>query len=150
MKKQIYESAVMINAALDDAQIEAVVARIKDIITTNGGEIIDIDQWGRKRLAYAVNKSRIGYYIIFRFLAPGTIISVLERMYRLDEFIWRFLTIALSKDAVEQIEKNKINREKEAQAQVMAVEAEKPSDGLIDEATSEIAVTDEQENSETN
>ncbi len=148
MKKQIYESAVMINAALDDAQIEAVVERIKETITTNGGEIIDIDQWGRKRLAYAISKSRIGYYIIFRFLAPGTVISVIERMYRLDEYVWRFLTIALNKDAVEQIEKNKINREKEAQqVQEKAPDPVNSESEVVDNTN---VVTDETNESETN
>ena len=54
-----------------------------------------------------VKKSKIGYYVIFRFDAPSNIVSKLERFYSLDEYILRFLTIRLDKDAIEQLEKNK-------------------------------------------
>ncbi len=107
MNTNVYESAVLINAALDDEQIENVVSRIKDTIINNGGEIREIDKWGRKRLAYMVNKSKIGYYAIYRFNAPSTIVSKLERAFNLDDQVLRYLTIALSSEAVEYLEKNK-------------------------------------------
>src|ERR1035437_9646963 len=97
----------MINAALDDEQIEVEVSRLKENIINLGGEIIDIDKVGRKRLAYVVNKSKIGYYAIFRFSAPSIIVAKLERIFTLDENILRFLTIKLDKDALEYFEKNK-------------------------------------------
>ncbi len=107
MRTNVYESAVMINAALDDDLIEGVISRIKETITNNGGEIRDMENWGRKRLAYVVKKSKVGYYVIFRFNAPSSIVSKLERFYLLDEHILRFLTITLDSDAIEHIEKNK-------------------------------------------
>jgi small subunit ribosomal protein S6 len=107
MKSGVYESAILINAALEDNQIENVINRVREFITTNGGQIRDFENWGRKRLAYPVEKSKIGYYAIFRFDAPGSIVSKLERFYNLDEHILRYLTIKLSKEALEQIEKNK-------------------------------------------
>lgn len=107
MRTNVYESAVMINAALDDDQIEGVISRIKETITNNGGEIRDIENWGRKRLAYVVKKSKVGYYVIFRFNAPSSVVSKLERFYLLDEHVLRFLTITLDSDAIEHIEKNK-------------------------------------------
>jgi small subunit ribosomal protein S6 len=107
MKTNIYESAVIINAALEDEQIDSVISRIKDTIVNNGGEIREIENWGRKRLAYMVKKSKIGYYVFFRFNAPSSIVSKLERTYVLDEHILRFLTVKLDVDALEHIEKNK-------------------------------------------
>ncbi|HMU42668.1 MAG TPA: 30S ribosomal protein S6 [Ignavibacteriaceae bacterium] len=107
MKKQTYESAVLINAALDDEQIDQILSKIKDNITNNGGEVLEIDNWGRKRLAYTVKKNKIGYYAIFRFIAQPNIVAKLERLYTLDENILRFLTISLTKEALEQIEINK-------------------------------------------
>ncbi len=107
MNTNVYESAVLINAALDDEQIESVVSRITDTIVNNGGEIREIDKWGRKRLAYMVNKSKIGYYAIYRFNAPSTIVSKLERVFNLDDQVLRYLTIKLSKEAVEYLEKIK-------------------------------------------
>lgn len=107
MRTGVYESAVLINAALDDQQIDAILTRIKDLITNNGGQIREIDNWGRKRLAYPVEKSKIGYYAIFRFDAPSDIVAKLERTYSLDEQILRFVTLKLNSDALEQLEKNK-------------------------------------------
>jgi small subunit ribosomal protein S6 len=107
MKINAYESAVIINAALDDEQIEGEVSRLQEHIINFGGEIIDLDKVGRKRLAYVVNKSKIGYYAIFRYTAPSIIVAKLERIFTLDENILRFLTIRLDKDALEYFEKNK-------------------------------------------
>ena len=109
MNTNVYESAVMINAALDDEQIGSIISHIKDTITNNGGEIREIEDWGRKRLAYMVKKSKIGYYAIFRFNATSNIIAKLERTYSLDEHILRYLTIKLDNDAIEYLEKNKIS-----------------------------------------
>lgn len=111
MKTKTYETAVIVNAALDDAQIETTVAKIKELIETNGGEIIRFDNWGRKRLAFTVNKSKIGYYAIFLFKAPSTLISKLERFYKLDEQVLRFLTIQLDDDAFETLQNNKVSLE---------------------------------------
>ncbi|HVO73345.1 MAG TPA: 30S ribosomal protein S6, partial [Ignavibacteriaceae bacterium] len=62
---------------------------------------------GRKRLAYMIKKSKVGYYIIIRFNASPNLISKLERSYQLDEHILRYLTVKLDADALEQIEKGK-------------------------------------------
>jgi small subunit ribosomal protein S6 len=141
MSNRIYESAVLINAALEDEQIQSIISHIKEIIVNSGGEIKDVEDWGRKRLAYMVKKSKIGYYAIFRFYAPPNIITKLERYYKLDESILRFLTISLSQNALEQIEKNISNTEGETVAEIKVeedivfVEAEenfdKPSETAI-------------------
>lgn len=107
MRTGVYESTVLINATLDDQQIELILSRIKDFITNNGGQIRDIENWGRKRLAYPVAKNKIGYYVIYRFDAPGDIVAKLERTYSLDEQILRYITLSLNNDALEQLEKNK-------------------------------------------
>lgn len=116
MRKNHYESVVIINAALEDDQIENTIANVKESITSNGGEITDIDNWGRKRLAYPIQKSKSGYYIVLRFIAPVALISTLERMYRLDETIIRYLTISLDKRALDYIQKQKEKADTEPEA----------------------------------
>lgn len=113
MRIRTYESVVVLNAALEDDQIESILKRIEEIITSNGGEILDIDKWGRKRLAYPIQKAKSGYYAIFRFKAPTELIKELERNYRLDENIIRFLTILLDKFALEAIAQKKESAENE-------------------------------------
>jgi small subunit ribosomal protein S6 len=107
MKQRTYESVVLINAALEDDQIEVILNKIQDTITTHGGSIIEIDKWGRKRLAYPIKKAKSGYYAIFRFNSTPELISTLERNYRLEENIYRYLTIVLDKFALEAIAKQK-------------------------------------------
>ena len=107
MTKKMYESAILINAALEDNQIQSIISHVKELISSNDGEMTDVEDWGRKRLAYMIKKSKIGYYIIFQFNAYPHIISTLEKFYKLDENILRYLNIRLTTNALEQIEKNK-------------------------------------------
>lgn len=123
MSTNVYESAVLINAALDDEQIESIISRIKETIVNNAGEIREIENWGRKRLAYMVKKSKIGYYVIFRFNAPSNLLSKLERYYTLDEYILRYLTIKLDADAIAHLEMHKL-----AASEVAAQEDKTESD----------------------
>ncbi len=125
MIKKMYESAVLINATLEDDQIQSIISHIKELISTNDGEISDVEDWGRKRLAYMIRKSKIGYYIIFRFNAYPQIISTLEKFYKLDENILRYLNIKLTKNALEQIEKNK--EQPLAEADAVIVEKDIPA-----------------------
>lgn len=123
MRRNHYETAVIINAALDDEQIEAVVAKITGIITDGGGEISETEKWGRKRLAYTINKNRIGYYVIYRFEAPVDLIAELERLMKIDESVVRFLTIRLEKEALEYFATRKFEAET-AEAEAETVEEE--------------------------
>jgi small subunit ribosomal protein S6 len=107
MLQKHYESVIIFNAALEDDHIENNISRISEIIKNHGGEIVEIDRWGRKRLAYPIQKSKTGYYLILRFKAPSELITVLERSLRLDENIIRYLTVALNKQALEGIAKQK-------------------------------------------
>ena len=107
MEPKHYESVVIFNAALEDEQIENNISRIQDTIKNNGGTIVELDRWGRKRLAYPIQKSKTGYYLVLRYSAPAAMISVLERSFRLDETIIRYLTIVLNKKALEGIAKQK-------------------------------------------
>lgn len=128
MRTNVYESTVLINAALDDEQIENEVSRLQEYIVNLGGEMIEVEKWGRKRLAYMINKSKIGYYAIFRFNAQSNVIAKLERSYVLDENIIRFLTIQLEKNAIEYFEKNKAAALEEAAIEPVAtVPAEEPA-----------------------
>ncbi len=138
MTKKMYESIVLINAALEDDQIQSIISHIKELISSNDGEITDVEDWGRKRLAYMIKRSKIGYYIIFQFNAYPQIISPLEKFYKLDENILRYLNIKLTKNALEQIEKNK--EQLLAEAENVIVENEvitKAENNIIDSIETE-------------
>jgi small subunit ribosomal protein S6 len=107
MKTNHYESVIIINAALEDEQVEATISRVQEQLTTNGGNILELEKWGRKRLAYPIQKAKSGYYVVIRFDAPSDLIAKIERIYKLDETIVRYLTVLLSNYDLEQIKKEK-------------------------------------------
>lgn len=95
-RKRVYETTFIVNATLDDAQIDQVIERFREFVTKNEAEIRTLDKWGRKRLAYPIQKKNNGYYAVCEFSAPADIVAKLERYYHLDENIMRFLTVQLS------------------------------------------------------
>jgi small subunit ribosomal protein S6 len=97
---RIYETTFVVNAALDDPQIDAVIEKVKEVIVKHGGEIRDLNKWGRKRFAYPIKKKNNGFYVVLEFTTPGDVIAKLERHYHLDENIIRFLTLQLTKAAL--------------------------------------------------
>lgn len=98
--KHIYETTFIVNASIDDAQIEAAITRAQDVITKNGGSVTSLNKWGRKRLAYPINKKTTGFYCHIEFEADAQLIALLERAYQLDELILRYLTVRLSRNAL--------------------------------------------------
>src|SRR5690606_22508245 len=88
-----YELTYIVNAVLSDQQIKEVVARVTRNIQENGGEIIEVDEWGTRRLAYPIRKKRNGYYVNVYFRAPGEAIARLEPLLEIDDDILRYLTL---------------------------------------------------------
>ncbi len=113
MATKHYESVVIINAALEDPQIEQTIATILDHIKLSGGEISETEKWGRKRLAYPIDKAKSGYYLINRFVGPTSMIIEFERSLKLEENVIRYLTIALDKKDLEHLEKIKQSKTEE-------------------------------------
>lgn len=99
-QKRLYETTFIINASLDDPQIEQTITRVQEFITTNGGQVTSLNKWGRKRLAYPIRKKNNGFYVVIEFSASGNLVAQLERTYQLDEAIIRYLTVQLDKNAL--------------------------------------------------
>jgi len=114
MASKHYESVVIINAALEDPQIEETISSVQANIKTSGGEITESENWGRKRLAYSIDNAKSGYYIITRFSAPTSAIKEFERTLKLDENVIRYLTIVLDKKALEYLENRQSTAEEES------------------------------------
>ena len=77
-----YESVIIIRPNLDEEEIDNITQKVKDIIEENGS-ITKIDNIGMKKLAYEINKNQEGYYIVIYFESDSSIISELERYYRI-------------------------------------------------------------------
>jgi small subunit ribosomal protein S6 len=100
-KQQIYETTFIVNASLDDAQIDAVIEKVKEVITKHNGEIMELVKWGRKRFAFPIKKKNNGFYVVCEFKSPGDLVARLERHFILEENIIRFLIIALDKKSLQ-------------------------------------------------
>ena len=98
--KQIYETTFLVNASMDDQQIEATIAKVQDTIEKNGGQIKALEKIGRKRLAYPIDKKNNGFYASIEFVAARTLIVQLERFYQLEENVLRSLTVVVDKNVL--------------------------------------------------
>jgi small subunit ribosomal protein S6 len=120
---QQYESVIILTPLLSDEAAKEVIAKFSKILTDNGAEIIQEDNWGLRKLAYPIEKKTTGYYHLTEFKAPGELINKLEVEYRRDERVMRFLTIALDKHAIAYNEKKRsgaFNQKKSAKAEEAA------------------------------
>lgn len=87
-----YESVIIISPNLDEREIEGIVTEITDLINQDG-EVTKVEKMGIKKLAYEIKKNKEGYYIIFYFEAKEDVIVELERNYRINENIIKFITV---------------------------------------------------------
>lgn len=149
MAQNTYELTYVINGVLNDDQIRGLVNRVRKFIEENDGEIIEVDEWGTRRLAYPINKKRNGYYVNLFFKSEGDLIGRLERALGIEDDILRYLTLKMDAkmlrhyeaSKVEAAEKAEAAAEKEAEAAVAAAAAEDEDE---DEDEDELEEDDEE------
>ena len=88
-----YELALVVNAKIEDDARVATVEKAKEYVTKFGGNITNVEEWGRKTLAYEIKKQKEGIYILFTFVAKPEFISEFERVLRLDEIVLKHMVI---------------------------------------------------------
>jgi small subunit ribosomal protein S6 len=90
MKK--YETIFVINALLEDERIQEIIAIVKNLIESSA-QLEKLEEWGKKRLAYEVNKQKEGYYVLVHFSAEPEFPAELERIYKITEGILKYLIV---------------------------------------------------------
>jgi small subunit ribosomal protein S6 len=88
-----YEMMYLMIPNLEDEAYEAVNQRFSDLIAENGGRIGKIDVWGKRRLAYEINKWREGFYTVIYFEAPADVAKELDRVLKINEDVLRHIII---------------------------------------------------------
>ncbi|MFI3269975.1 MAG: 30S ribosomal protein S6 [Rikenellaceae bacterium] len=96
-----YETVFIVTPVLSEAQVLEVADKFQGVITENGGQIVNKENWGLKKLAYPIQKKTTGFYYLVEFEGEGDLIEKLETQYRRDERVIRFLTFKQDKYAVE-------------------------------------------------
>jgi len=105
----LYETTILVDSMLKPDDVKGLRDRIANFISNNGGEIVKVDDWGKRRLAYEIKKKQYAFYIHMRFNAPAGVLVLLEKEYRLNESILRYLTIRVDKHA---LKKEELERQK--------------------------------------
>lgn len=88
-----YELAVVINAKLEDEERAAAIEKVTGYITRFGGAVTGIDEWGKKRLAYEIQKMKEGYYYFIKFDGESNTPNELEEHVRIMEPVIRYLCV---------------------------------------------------------
>ena len=88
-----YEGVIIARQDLGASQVNDLVANLSEVIKKEGGEVVKVDNWGLKNLAYRIKKNRKGYYVLLNIVAPANAISEYERIMRLNEDVIRYMTI---------------------------------------------------------
>lgn len=140
MAQNTYELTYIINGVLNDDQIRGLINRVRKFIEENDGEIIELDEWGTRRLAYQINKKRNGFYVNLIFKAEGELIGRLERALEIEDDILRYLTLKMDAKMLRHYEAEKENGKQKAES-----EAPKSSNKKAEEEEEEEEVEEEEE-----
>jgi len=88
-----YESVLIARQDLGVSQVNSIVEDLSNVIKKEGGEVVRVDNWGLKNLAYRIKKNRKGHYVILNIAAPASAIAEYERVMRVNEDIIRYMTV---------------------------------------------------------
>ena len=88
-----YELAVVLSAKLEDEERAAALEKVQGYITRFGGTVTNVDEWGKKRLAYEIQKMKEGFYYFVQFDAPATCPAEVEKRVRIVDNVIRYLCV---------------------------------------------------------
>lgn len=109
--RKMYELTYILTTVLTSEQTAEVVTRINEIIEGAGGTIVEVDEWGARRLAYPIDKKKNGYYVNLYFEGPGTLIPRIERALTIDDNVLRSLILAMNKSMMAHYHANKSGKQ---------------------------------------
>jgi len=90
---RLYETTFITDAQYSESEIETEIKKVEELITSNGGEIVETQRWGIRRLAYEIKHKRQGFYTHFLYRASTRMPPLIENAFKLNERIVRFLTV---------------------------------------------------------
>ena len=110
---RIYEELFIVKPDAPDEEVDQFVEQLRTQLTAAGATVDKIDKWGKRRLAYRVDKYREGAYILFQFTAGPETVKELERRLRVSDIVLKFLTVRID-ETLKRLEKRKKTRDKRA------------------------------------
>lgn len=134
-----YETIVIMDPDLSDEQRQPVVQRVQDVINQENGYLALTDEWGIRKLAYEIKKKPRGYYTRFDFCGTSAIVDEIERFFRIDDRVLKYMTVLLDNAAdIEKVKEEIANSQKAVEA---PPEVSPPTDTQAPSETAEPAET---------
>ena len=136
-----YETAFIVQPEISDEACQELCARLDSILEKHGAKRVMLDDWGKRKLAYEIQKFQKGHYFVLYYLDDGKVVTEIQRALRLEESVLRFLTVR-AKDSVDDVEarlalgaeQERIQREKAAERAAREAEAERAAREAADAA----------------
>jgi small subunit ribosomal protein S6 len=88
-----YESIFIVRPSVPDEETTRIIDKAKGLLDRSGATILKLENWGKKKLAYEVKRERKGTYVYLHFQSGGEVINELERTYRLEDSVIKFITV---------------------------------------------------------
>jgi small subunit ribosomal protein S6 len=133
-----YETIIIIDPDLSEEQRAPLFERCKDLIPQYKGLLVIQDDWGQKKLAYDIKKKARGYYTRLDYCGTGELVDELERFFRIDDRVLKFMTVLLEKKVdIERIKEEMVQAEKAEEEAAAARDAAAEKKSAPDAETEE-------------
>ena len=113
-----YETIFIVRPNIAEDEIDAVIKRTSSIIEGDGGTIIKVDKWGLKKLAYLIKKENQGYFVYVDYAGIPASVSEIERLFRIDDKILKYLTVKLAESCDPEALKEELANAESAEASI--------------------------------
>ncbi len=130
---RIYEELFILKPDSTDEEQDQIVEQVSGVITAAKGTVDKVEKWGKRRLAYRVDKYREGHYILLQFTCEADTVKEVERRLRVTDSVVKFLTVRID-ETLKRLEKRKKQREKRAHRKPQPVAPQQPVEKLMVEA----------------
>ena len=112
----LYETIFILDSLLPPEEIDKQIENVKGLLESNNCKVIEIDRWGKKRLAYEIQKKQYGYYVAIEFDSEGTAPQLLSSEFNYNDKVLRYLTYRFNKNKIKDREKSLAKAAKEAKS----------------------------------
>lgn len=137
----MYESIFILDSLLTPEEIDKTIDRIKDVISSNSGKVLTVDKWGKRRLAYEIQKKQYGFYVALEFEAEGNLPMVLQNEYNYNDKVIRYLTYRYTKNKIKAREKEiEMNKHR---AENLSIDDEAPVEAAAKGKKEKVEANDE-------
>ena len=136
-----YETIFIVDNDLSEEGRSPILEKLEDLIRQYNGLQVKVDEWGTKRLAYEIKKKARGYYVCLDYCGSGPLVNEIERFFRIDDRVLKYMTVVLDKDVDIENVKGEIAKAEEAKAAQIVTSDVEPTE----EPDAESKTSDKQE-----